>query len=249
MSRLAVEINGLTKAYQRRVVLRGLELSVKSGEIVGLLGSNGAGKTTLLKVIAGLSRPDAGQVDVFGFSAGERSREFCRMIGMVPQENNIERELSILDSLRFYARLYGVADAAARVDAVIAQFAMEEWADKTVDEVSGGMARRAMIARAVIPQPRLLLLDEPSVGLDPDMRREVWAAIDALRRDGTSVVITTHYMEEAERLCDRIALLKDGKIVHMSTAEEMKRLAAAKSGERCDDLETAFLQLVRGEAV
>lgn len=249
MSSLAIEINGLTKAYQRRVVLRELELSVKSGEIVGLLGPNGAGKTTLLKVIAGLSRPDAGQVDVFGLSAAKRSRKFCRMIGMVPQENNIERELSIYDSLRLYAQLYGVTDAAARVDAVIAQFDMQDWTDKTVDEVSGGMARRAMIARVVIPQPRLLLLDEPSVGLDPDMRREVWAAIDALRRDGTSVVITTHYMEEAERLCDRIALLRDGKIVHMSTVEEMKRLATAKSGRHCDDLETAFLQLVRGEAV
>lgn len=245
----AIEITDLRKQYAHKDVLKNLSLTVKAGETLGLLGSNGAGKTTLLKVIAGLSRPDAGDVKIFGLSAGTRSRRVCQFSGLVTQENNIERELSIRESLLLYARLYNVANAAARVDDVICQFDMESWADKTVEEVSGGMARRAMIARAILPAPRLLLLDEPSVGLDPDMRREVWTSVDKLRQAGTTIVITTHYMEEAEQLCSRVALLKDGVIAHLATVEEIKRLVAFQAGQSSVSLETAFLHLVHREAV
>ncbi|MBP2630481.1 MAG: yadG [Firmicutes bacterium] len=244
----SLKIEEIIKTYQRKTVLHGVSFSVQAGEVIGLLGSNGAGKTTLMKTIAGLSLPDAGTVKIFGMDGRKQRSEIKRIVGFVPQENNMERELNIKECLMIYARLFQVKNPGQCVAAIIKQFTMNTWETSKVEHLSGGMARRALIARAMIPKPEILLLDEPSVGLDPDMRQEVWQAIAQLKAAGKTIVITTHYMEEAERLCDRIALLKEGRLLCMDTTENIKYMAQqANQLKENITLEKAFLHLIRKE--
>ena len=244
----SLKIEQITKTYQHKTVLHGVSFSVQAGEVIGLLGPNGAGKTTLMKIIAGLSLPDAGTVKIFDLDGRKQRSEIKRMVGLVPQENNMERELTIEECLLVYARLFQVKNPRQCVAAIIKQFIMDAWKTSKVEHLSGGIARRALIARAMIPKPELLLLDEPSVGLDPDMRHEVWQAIAQLKAAGKTIVITTHYMEEAERLCDRIALLKEGRLLCMDTTENIKHMAQQtyQLPENIT-LENAFLYLIRKE--
>ena len=236
----------VSKRYGDTAAIDRVSLQVNHGEIFGLLGPNGAGKTTLLKLIAGLSRPDAGSLALLD---GEpiRSREHRnRFVGLVPQESNLERELSVEEALLVYARLFAVREPRQRVDAAMRQFALLSLRTKRVGVLSGGMARRALIARALLPEPQLLLLDEPTVGLDPDVRREIWRIVRDLAAAGKTILMTTHYMEEAEQLCHRIALLKAGRIVATGTPAALKAMASPENDAPVT-LETAFLQLIREE--
>ena len=238
----AVVIANVSCSRKGKKILEDVTLDVESGTVMGLLGPNGAGKTTLIRLVAGLARPDAGTIHVCGEDAAKRSVRFRRLIGLVPQENTLESELTIGESLLAYARLYGINDAKEMVHQTAERYHLSDFLDKRPEEISGGMKRRAVIARAAMTDPGVLLLDEPSAGLDPDLRHEVWALIRKLRDAGKTLLLTTHYMEEAERLCGRIAFLRAGRLRALDTADGIR--AAAGDAK---DLEQAFLRLSHEE--
>ena len=238
----AIVIAGISCSRKGKKILEDVTLDVESGTVMGLLGPNGAGKTTLIRLVAGLARPDAGTIHVCGEDAAKRSVRFRRLIGLVPQENTLESELTVGESLLAYARLYGIKDAKEMVHQTAERYHLSDFLDKRPEEISGGMKRRAVIARAAMTDPAVLLLDEPSAGLDPDLRHEVWALIRKLRDAGKTLLLTTHYMEEAERLCGRIAFLRAGRLRALDTAEGIR--AAAGDAK---DLEQAFLRLSHEE--
>lgn len=238
----AVEARELTKAYEDHAVIKSLQFSVPRGGVFGLLGPNGAGKTTLMKMIAGISKPTSGSLWLFGEAAGgERSPALKRRVGLIPQDSNLEREFSVEEALKVYGMLFGVSDLKAAVERTIARFSLQEMRKKRVGTLSGGMMRRVLIARSLMPDPELILLDEPTVGLDPDVRSDIWQIIIDLRRLGKTLIFTTHYMEEAERLCDYIAILRAGEIALADTKESLQR----RIGAEARDLENLFIRLAR----
>ncbi|WP_231473832.1 ABC transporter ATP-binding protein [Selenomonas sp. ND2010] len=189
---MSVLVEQVTCSRHGQAILYNVSLQIKTGEVLGLLGPNGAGKTTLIRLLAGLARPDSGRIRVFGEDASRRSVTFRSLIGLVPQENTLESELTIEQSMLCTAKLYGIVDARARMEEVCQQFQIGSWRKKYPVKLSGGMKRRAMIARAMLSRPEFLLLDEPSVGLDPDMRQEIWQAVRKLQAMGKTVLLTTH---------------------------------------------------------
>ena len=238
----AIVIANVSCSRKGKKILEDVTLDVESGTVMGLLGPNGAGKTTLIRLVAGLARPDAGTIHVCGEDVAKRSVRFRRLIGLVPQENTLESELTVGESLLAYARLYGIKDAKGMVHQTAERYHLSEFLDRRPEEISGGMKRRAVIARAAMTDPAVLLLDEPSAGLDPDLRQEVWALIRKLRDAGKTLLLTTHYMEEAEKLCGRIAFLRAGRLRALDTAAGIR--AAAGDAK---DLEQAFLRLSHEE--
>ncbi len=218
----AVEIRGLKKSYGSFMVLRGIDLTVHEGEVLALLGPNGAGKTTLIRIIVeGLSY-DSGDIRVFGRPL---SKETARLIGYVPQESIAYDILTVRENMEFYADLYGASRD--RIGGLIEEFNLP--ADKKAGNLSGGQKRKLNLAIALVYDPRLLILDEPSTGLDVPSRRELWDTIRGFKRRGISVLLATHYMEEAEALADRVAVINDGRIIAVGTPEELKRLAGGES--------------------
>ena len=211
----AVQARGLRKAYGSRVAVDGIDLDVRRGECFGFLGPNGAGKTTTMRMLACLSERDGGELAVLGMDPDREPRELKARLGVVPQEVNLDLELSVLENMLVYARYFGIKAAPARERAMaLLRFVdLHERAEDTVVKLSGGMQRRLQIARALINDPEMILLDEPTTGLDPQARRMVWERLRDLRAGGTSVVITTHYMDEAERLCDRLVVIDHGQVV------------------------------------
>ncbi len=211
----AVLARGLRKAYGSRVAVDGISLEVRRGECFGFLGPNGAGKTTTMRMLACLSERDAGELAVLGIDPDGDPRALKALLGVVPQEVNLDLELTVLENMLVYGRYFGIKAGPARERAMeLLRFVdLHERADDTVVKLSGGMQRRLQIARALINDPEMILLDEPTTGLDPQARRMVWERLRDLRAGGTSVVITTHYMDEAERLCDRIAVIDHGQVV------------------------------------
>ncbi|BBB89401.1 MAG TPA: ABC transporter ATP-binding protein [Methylomusa anaerophila] len=241
-----VQISGISKMYEHYKALNDVSLTVRTGEVFGLLGPNGAGKTTLMKAIAGLVRPSAGTIRIFGHNIANANDRVKRLVGLVPQNHNLERELTIKEALEVYGRLFGVKPLKQKVEQTIAAFAMEGMCHKRVGILSGGMVRRALIARALMPEPRLLLLDEPTVGLDPDIRQDIWTIIRQLVDQGITVIITTHYMEEAEQLCDRIAMLRSGRLALLDTPAAIRERFGAEAGvSTAAALEKVFIQLAR----
>ena len=238
----AIEARGLTKSYKGTTVLGPLDLSVPAGGVFGLLGPNGAGKTTLMKIVAGLVRPDEGTISIFGRDAKNRTTELKRLVGLIPQDNNLERELTVREALTTYGRLFGLSDLCGAAEEAIERFDLGEMQDKTIRSLSGGMMRRVLIARSLMPKPELILLDEPTVGLDHDVRPVIWDIIAALAREGKTQILTTHYMEEAVRLCDRIAIFRLGRLVVSETKESLQ----SRIGSGADDLEKLFIRLSRG---
>ena len=241
-----LDLQRLCKSYAGQRVLDDISLTVRKGEIFGLLGPNGAGKTTLMKLIAGLSQPDCGKLAILGRDGSGGRTGIKHRIALVAQENNLEREFTVQEALLSYARLYGIENPRRRVEQVIEKFQLSGMRDKQAGILSGGMARRLMIARALLSEPQLLLLDEPTVGLDPDVRHDIWAIIRSLAAEERTVFMTTHYMEEAEQLCGRVALLKAGRIVTVATPEGLKAMAGtAGDAHQPVTLESAFLRLIR----
>ena len=241
-----VQISGVSKMYEQYKALNDVSLTVRAGEVFGLLGPNGAGKTTLMKAIAGLVRPTTGSIRIFGHDIVNPDERVKRLVGLVPQNHNLERELTVKESMEVYGRLFGVKPLKQRVEQIITEFAMEGMCHKRVGILSGGMVRRALIAKALLPGPRLLLLDEPTVGLDPDIRQDIWAIVRQLVEHGKTVIITTHYMEEAEQLCDRIAMLRSGRLALLDTPDGIRERLGADSGvSTVAALEKVFIQLAR----
>jgi len=215
----AVVAQGLRKAYGARVAVDGIDLTVARGECFGFLGPNGAGKTTTMRMLSCLSSRDAGDLTVLGLDPDHDARTLKARLGVVPQEINLDLELTVLENMLVYARYFGIrrADAIARAHELLAFVGLDERATDTVDRLSGGMQRRLQVARALVNDPEVILLDEPTTGLDPQARHLVWDRLRALRTAGASVIITTHYMDEAERLCDRLVVIDHGRVIRQGS--------------------------------
>ncbi|WP_236657248.1 ATP-binding cassette domain-containing protein [Acidisarcina polymorpha] len=229
-----VEISGLTKVYedkQRVVAVNGIDLLVNRGEIFGLLGPNGAGKTTTISICTTRARPTSGVVRIAGTDVVDQPALARRNIGVVPQYNTLDRALSVFENLYFHCRYFGFSssDAKARADELLQQFLLQERGKSFPNQLSGGLQQRVQIARAIAHRPAVLFLDEPSAGLDPQSRIAMWEAVEALRGQGITVVLTTHYMEEADELCDRVAIVDHGKILALDTPEQLKTRLGAQT--------------------
>jgi lipooligosaccharide transport system ATP-binding protein len=232
----AVRARRLTKRYGDLVAVDGIDFEVREAECFGFLGPNGAGKTTTMKMIYGLAGVDDGTLCVLGLDARTKRRQVKSRIGVVPQEQNLDRELTVRENLDMQAVYHGVP-ADGRVDELLELALLSERAGARVNELSGGMKRRLLIARALVNRPDLVVLDEPTTGLDPQARLAVWGLLERLRRDGVTQIVTTHYMEEAERICDRLVIMDDGRIVAEGTP------AGLRERYREGTLEGVFLQL------
>jgi ABC-2 type transport system ATP-binding protein len=206
---------------------------VEAGRFFGLLGPNGAGKTTLINSVVSLARPDSGRVEVFGRDAYEEFREARRMIGVSPQEINLDKFLTVEETLLFHAGYYGVPKQKARerADDLLERFALTQKREQRVNTLSGGMKRRVLFARALMHDPKVLFLDEPTAGVDVELRYKLWGYIRELNREGLTILLTTHYLEEAEALCEEIALINGGKIAAQGTNAELKTRYEARNVE------------------
>ncbi len=214
----------LSKRYNSAVqALRDVSFSVKSGEVFGLLGPNGAGKTSLISIIVTLEKATSGEVRLFGESVNSHSRRAKSLVGWVPQEVINHGYFSVLEILRFHAGFYGVRDAEDRIQQLLRDLDLMEHREKKVRQLSGGMKRRLMIAKALVHDPKLLLLDEPTAGVDVELRFKLWSYISELKRRGLSILLTTHYLEEAERLCDRVAIINHGQLRAVGNTHDLIR--------------------------
>jgi ABC-2 type transport system ATP-binding protein len=221
----AIELQALCKAFGTLQAVDQLTLSVEQGEIFGLLGPNGSGKTTTINLIGGLSSPTSGEVWVLGYQMPRHARAIRRMLGTVPQETALYEELSAWDNLDFHAELFGVArqKKKERIRQMLDLVQLQERRRSRVSTFSGGMKRRLALARALLHDPQLLYLDEPTLGVDVQSRRAIWDYILSLREQGKTVLITTNYLEEAQALCERIAILDHGKLIAVDTPEHLKQ--------------------------
>ena len=210
-----LKVRGLTKKYGDTEVVRGLDLTVRRGECFGLLGPNGAGKTTTLRLLLGLVEPDGGSIELAGIAVPQRAREARMKVGVVPQMDNLDPDFSVRENLLAYGRYFGMSKAAvtARVPELLEFAGLASKADAQIAQLSGGMKRRVTLARALVHDPDLLFLDEPTTGLDPQARHLIWQGLRRLIGAGKTIVLTTHFMEEAERLTDRLAILDHGRLV------------------------------------
>ena len=217
----AIELSGVVKRFGPITAVDGLDLEVPEGICLGLLGPNGAGKSTTMRLLTGQARADQGEITVLGLRLPDRAKEARAQMGVVPQLDNLDVDVSVEANLSVFARLYRVPDVGAAVDRGLALARLEGRRHDAVDRLSGGMRRRLLLARGLIHTPRLMLLDEPTVGLDPQIRTELWSLIDNLRSAGTTILMSTHYIEEAERLADEVALMTHGKIIARGRPAEL----------------------------
>ncbi|AHY47413.1 ABC-type multidrug transport system ATPase component [Rubrobacter radiotolerans] len=230
----ALRVEGLRKTYRDGFeALGGVSLEVGAGKFFGLLGPNGAGKTTLINSIVSLARPDAGTVEVFGCDAHRDFRAARRMIGVSPQEINLDKFLTVREALVYHAGYFGVPKKKAelRAEELLERFSLTEKRASRVNTLSGGMKRRVLFARALMHDPKVLFLDEPTAGVDIELRQSLWEYIRELNRGGLTILLTTHYLEEAEALCEEIALINGGRIVDAGTKDELKSRHGVRSVE------------------
>lgn len=232
MNLLIVEIEGLTKVYeskQRVVAVDGVDLELKQGEIFGLLGPNGAGKTTTISIATTRTLPTSGKVRIAGIDVVEHPAHARRHIGVVPQFNTLDRSLTVYENLYFHCRYFGFShsQSKARSLELLAQFLLSERKDAYPQALSGGLAQRVQIARAIAHRPTVLFLDEPSAGLDPQSRLAMWTAVEGLRKEGITVLLTTHYMEEADSLSDRVAIIDHGRVLALGSPDKLKQTFGA----------------------
>jgi len=232
-SRLIVSIEALSKIYedkqQRVTAVNGVDLSVKEGELFGLLGPNGAGKTTTIGICTTRILPTSGTVNIAGVNVVEQPALARRSIGVVPQYNTLDRSLTIYENLYYHCLYFGFSarQARERAETLLKQFLLFERRKAFPVQLSGGLQQRIQIARAIAHRPAVLFLDEPSAGLDPQSRIAMWDAVRALRQEGITVVLTTHYMEEADELCERVAIIDHGKLLALDTPQMLKRTLGA----------------------
>ena len=223
MSELAIRLRGVVKRYGPITAVDGLDLDVPEGTCVGLLGPNGAGKSTTMRLLTAQAIADDGELEVLGFRLPGESKQARAQLGVVPQLDNLDVTLTVEQNLLVFTHLYRV-DRAHRRDAIERALELAKLGDRRdsrVDKLSGGMRRRLLIARALVHRPRLVLLDEPTVGLDPQVRQELWALIDALRSEGTTLLMSTHYIEEAQRLADTVMIMSHGSAVAAGPPSEL----------------------------
>jgi lipooligosaccharide transport system ATP-binding protein len=212
---LAIRLRSVVKRYGPITAVDGLDLDVPEGTCVGLLGPNGAGKSTTMRLLTAQSIADEGELEVLGFKLPEESKQARAQLGVAPQLDNLDVTLTVEQNLLVFAHLYRIGRAERRdaIERGLEMAKLKERRDSRVDKLSGGMRRRLLIARALVHRPRLVLLDEPTVGLDPQVRQELWALIDALRSEGTTILMSTHYIEEAQRLADTVVIMSHGSAI------------------------------------
>jgi len=219
----AIVARDLAKRYETTDAVRGVSFTVRPGEVVGFLGPNGAGKTTTVRMISCFLPPTSGTAQVFGVDVRERPRDVKRMLGICPQEDNLDPDFNVLKNLLVYGRYFGIPGDEVRRRALplLEMMSLSDKAKSTVAALSGGMKRRLILARALLNEPRVLLLDEPTTGLDPQARHAIWTRIRALRSTGVTVLLTTHYMQEAAQLCDRVIIMDEGRILLEGTPDAL----------------------------
>ncbi|MFD9550200.1 ATP-binding cassette domain-containing protein [Nocardia salmonicida] len=251
---LSIVVEGLRKKYGAKQALDGLDLAVRAGTVHAVLGPNGAGKTTAVRIMSTLLRPEAGRVEVAGIDVRTRAEEVRSRIGLLGQSAAVDEELSGRQNLEMFGRLYhlGARRAGIRADELLARFGLSDTGKKAVKQYSGGMRRRLDLAASLISEPEVLFLDEPTTGLDPRGRAEVWSSVRSLVDGGTTVLLTTQYLEEADQLADRISVIDHGKVIAEGTADQLK---SKTGGDRIDVVlhDSAQLglaaALIPGEAV
>ncbi len=235
-------MRGVEKRYGALRALAGVTLAVRQGEFFGLLGPNGAGKTTLINIVAGLARASAGSVAVLGADVVADYRRARRMLGVVPQELVFDPFFTVRETLRLQSGYFGIRGNDAWIDEVMHHLDLDAKADANMRSLSGGMKRRVLVAQALVHKPPVIVLDEPTAGVDVELRQGLWQFVRRLNRDGHTIVLTTHYLEEAEEHCQRIAMLKAGRIVALDTTPNQ---LASFAGPHPADLEDVFLRLMR----
>ena len=219
----ALRIDRLVKRYGDFTAVDGISFTVSEGDFFGLLGPNGAGKTTTINAIVGLAKITGGSISLFGYDVVRDWRAARRQVGLAPQEYNFDRYLNIRDVLIFQAGYYGLRGkaVAGRADMLLERFDLASKAKQPYIKLSGGMKRRLTLARALIHEPRLVILDEPTAGVDVELRLELWSLLRELNTNGTTIILTTHYLEEAEELCNRIGIIQHGKLVALETTQQL----------------------------
>ncbi len=218
-----ISARGLRKSYGGIEAVKGIDVEVSSGEAFGFLGPNGAGKSSTMRMIAAVSPVDAGSLEILGMDPATHGSEIRARLGVCPQEDSLDNELSVMENLVVYGRYFGLsrAEASSRAGELLAFVQLTERAKSRVEDLSGGMKRRLSVARSLINQPDLLLLDEPTTGLDPQARHQLWDRLFRLKQQGVTLVLTTHYMDEAEQLCDRLVIMDNGVIVAAGSPLEL----------------------------
>jgi ABC-2 type transport system ATP-binding protein len=218
-----IVLDNITKDYGKIRAVDRLSLEIPANEIFGLLGPNGAGKTTTIKILNTLVKPTSGRAWLDGIDVSRDPLEIKKRIGVVPQEINLDRDLTAHENLRIYGLLHRIPDLEAKIEEHLTIFDLWQRRDDPVQTFSGGLQRRLLIARALLGNPKVLFLDEPSIGLDPQVRREIWNRIFQIRARGTTVLLTTHYIEEAEALSDRVGILSKGRLIALDTPDQLKK--------------------------
>ncbi|MFA5353715.1 MAG: ABC transporter ATP-binding protein [Thermodesulfovibrionales bacterium] len=233
-----VTAQGLIKDYGKFRAVDGIGVEISRGECFGFLGPNGAGKTTVMRIISCLIPPTSGTVSVFGLNVLANPSEIKARIGVMPQDDNLDPDLTVLENLIVYARYFDIPrkEALARAEKLLGFVELGDRAGVNIRSLSGGMKRRLLLARALVNDPDMIFLDEPTTGLDPHSRRAVWAMVNDLKSQGKTHLLTTHYMEEAERLCDRVAIMDSGRIVTLDTPERLM-------SEHGQNLEEVYLKI------
>ena len=222
-----LRVDSLTKSYKGKKVVDDVSFDIGFGEIFGLLGENGAGKTTTIKMVTTLTRAEGGSAFIKDTDIFRQKTKAKQFMTVVPQDINLDGEISVFDNLLVYAKLRRIKDPKSAVRRVVEEYGLYEKVHEKVQTLSGGQKRRVMIARAMMSEADLIFMDEPTVGLDPGIRREIWQIILSIKKSGRSVLLTTHYTEEAENLCDRVAIMHKGKIISMGAPGELTKKAGA----------------------
>ncbi|MBX6763526.1 MAG: ABC transporter ATP-binding protein [Rubrobacteraceae bacterium] len=241
----ALKVEKLRKTYPGGLVaLDGVSLEIEPGTFFGLLGPNGAGKTTFISSIVNLARPDSGTIEIFGYDAIRDFRRARRMVGVSPQEVNLDKFLTVEETLLYHAGYYGVPKRKARERAaeLLERFGLSDKRNARTNTLSGGMKRRVMFARALMHDPGILFLDEPTAGVDVELRYSLWSYIRELNRGGLTIVLTTHYMEEAEELCEEVALISGGRIADRGTVGELEERHGASS------IEEVYMKVIHADS-
>ncbi|NLF88775.1 ABC transporter ATP-binding protein [Candidatus Bathyarchaeota archaeon] len=220
----AIEIHNLTKRYKDVCAVENLNLSIENGEIFGFLGPNGAGKTTTIRALTGLAKPTSGSVSVCGFNVASEPEKVKRVIGVVQQHFTFDLDLNLRENMELHARLHHIPKniRRQRIDELLEFVSLTKQSERLVEDLSGGMKKAAMIARALLHQPKIIFLDEPTVGLDVQIRRRMWDLIRKLSRSGTTIFLTTHYIEEAEALCSRVGIVNQGHLIALGSPSELR---------------------------